>query len=135
MLSRSTGAAGFQIRKIYSLPSISALLQRPEDGPVRGQCGVAKESLVLRSPGRGLNLSALVPVMGGSQASHLTPLNLMVFYEDDLFLVFKIMMYVEMYMQERISPSSSDSVFTVPLFSLWNITTSLKVDCIFSQTF
>lgn len=73
-----------------SLPSISALLQRPEDGASRGQCGVAKEALVLRSPGQGLNLNSsnLIPlVMGGS-------LNLMAFYEDDLVLVFKIMMYV-----------------------------------------
>ena len=41
-----------------SLPSISALLQRPEDEASRGQCGVAKEALVLRSPGQGLNLSS-----------------------------------------------------------------------------
>ena len=31
--------------------------------------------------------------MGGSQASPLTPLSLKVFYKDDLFLVFKIMIY------------------------------------------
>ena len=40
------------------MPSISALLQRPEDGTSRGQCGVAKEALVLRSLGQGLNLNS-----------------------------------------------------------------------------
>ena len=39
----------------------------------------------------------LIPALAwvtGAALGDLTPLNLMVFYDDDLFLVFKIMMYV-----------------------------------------
>lgn len=59
MLSSLLELHWFPDQEGHSLPSISSLLQRrPEDGASRGQCGVAKEALVLRSPGRGLNLNS-----------------------------------------------------------------------------
>lgn len=60
----------------------------------------------------------------------------MVFYEDDLFLVFKIMMYVRDVYADVFLLATVIQYSLIQCFqTLWNITTSLKVDCIFSQTF
>lgn len=88
VLSGPSELHGFpaEVELSHTLVSAAVELRWPDDGASRGQCSAAKDTpALLRFLGTRFESQLWLLWLGWSQGSHLTPLNLIFFYQGDIF--------------------------------------------------